>query len=58
MGHVEPDPIFSPGEARLYDDLRHERVGPALRLEQERIGFARVEAALALLGKGEEAGPP
>ena len=34
-------------EAGLYDDLRHDRIGPALRLEQERIGFAWVQAALA-----------
>ena len=34
-------------EAGLYDDLRHDRIGPAVRLEQERIGFAWVQAALA-----------
>ena len=37
-----------PDEARLYDDLRNDRIGPALRLEQERIGFAHVRSALAV----------
>lgn len=36
-----------PEEASLYDDLRHDRIGTAPRLEQERIGFAWVQAALA-----------
>jgi len=35
-------------EALLYDDLRCNRIGPALRLEQERISFAWVQAALAV----------
>lgn len=34
-------------ELALYDDLRANRLAPALRLEQERIGFAWVEAALS-----------
>ncbi len=38
-----------PEEASLYDDLRHDRIGPAIRLEQERIGFAWVREALARL---------
>lgn len=42
LGRLHPD------EARLYDDLRCNRIGPALRLEQERISFARVQAALAV----------
>ena len=33
----------------LFDDLRHDRIRPALRLEQERIGFRWVETALARL---------
>lgn len=37
-----------PDEARLYDDLRNDRIGHALRLEQERIGFAHVQSALAV----------
>ena len=36
-----------PEEASLYDDLRRDRLAPALRLEQERIGFAWVENMLA-----------
>ncbi len=35
-----------PDEAGLYDDLRHDRIASALRLEQERIGYAWVRAAL------------
>ena len=35
-------------EAALYDDLRDNRLGLNLRLEQERIGFEWVSAALAL----------
>lgn len=37
-----------PEEARLYDDLRNDRIGHALRLEQERIGFACVKSALGM----------
>ena len=36
-----------PDEASLYDDMRFDRIAPALRLEQERIGFTWVETALA-----------
>ena len=36
-----------PDEASLYDDLRQDRIAPALRMEQERIGYAWVRAALA-----------
>jgi len=39
-----------PEELALYDDLRFNRIAPALRLEQERIGFAWVEAALVGAG--------
>ncbi len=31
-------------EYALFDDLRHDRLGRALRLEQERVRFARIEA--------------
>jgi hypothetical protein len=34
-------------EKELYDDLRAGRLAPALRLEQERIGFAWVESTLS-----------
>ncbi len=39
-----------PDEARLYDDLRQDRIASALRLEQERIAYAWVQAALAGYG--------
>lgn len=39
-----------PDELALYDDLRFNRIAPALRLEQERIGFTWVEAALVGTG--------
>ena len=41
-------------ECTLYDDLRDNRLGPNLRLEQERIGFNWVEAALAALEVGSK----
>jgi hypothetical protein len=37
---------LKPEEKSLYDDLRHDRLAPALRLEQERIGFARAKSAI------------
>jgi hypothetical protein len=40
-------------ECALYDDLRDNRLGKNLRLEQERIGFGWVETALAALGAGQ-----
>ena len=42
-------PRLSQEERALYDDLRDNRLRPKLRLEQERIGFGWVEAALAAL---------
>jgi hypothetical protein len=45
LGRLHPD------EASLYDDLRCNRIGPALRLEQERISFATVQAALAVFAR-------
>ena len=36
-------------ERALYDDLRENKLGQILRLEQERIGFGWVENALTLL---------
>ncbi|TXT26360.1 MAG: cytoplasmic protein [Gallionellaceae bacterium] len=41
---------LQPDELALYDDLRFNRIAPALRLEQERIGFAWVEVALVGAG--------
>ncbi len=40
---------LTPSEAALYDDLRADRLGHALRLEQERIGFRWVQGALDTL---------
>ncbi len=48
----EPKPVRKPlprlndAEQALYDDLCHDRLAPALRLEQERIGFDRLQATL------------
>ncbi|WP_026611135.1 DUF3322 domain-containing protein [Methylocaldum szegediense] len=49
---TEPRPVrrdlpqLTREEQVLYDDLRHNRIRPALRLEQERIGFGWIEMAL------------
>lgn len=49
---IEPQPIrrdlvrLSMEERQLYDDLRDNRIGPSVRLEQERIGFGWVKSAL------------
>lgn len=49
----EPEPTrhaltrLSPDELALYDDLRYDRLGERLRLEQERIGFAWLNSRLA-----------
>jgi hypothetical protein len=45
-----------PEEQAVYDDLRDNRLGDGLRLEQERIGFDWVLAALGELGAGMLAG--
>jgi hypothetical protein len=37
-------------ESALYDDLRRNRLGPQVRLEQERIGYAWFRRALQALG--------
>ena len=42
-------PRLNTEECALYDDLRDNRLSSNLRLEQERIGFGWVEAALVLL---------
>lgn len=61
----EPRPVnrhltrLHSAEHALYDDLRHGRIRPALRLEQERIGFHWLETALAgLVGAGARASVP
>lgn len=43
-------PRLSDAESALYDDLRDQKLGPNLRLEQERIGFGWLRRALAGLG--------
>jgi hypothetical protein len=45
-----------PDEASLYDDLRLDRIAPALRLEQERIGYAWLQAALKAFDPGRAKG--
>lgn len=44
-------PRLNPDEMALYDDLRDNRIGRKLRLEQERIGFGWVESELLALKK-------
>ena len=40
-------PHLEPPEYEVYDGLRSDHWGPSVRLEQERIGFQRVQAAVA-----------
>lgn len=42
-------PRLSTDEAALFDDLRWQRLGQGVRLEQERIGFGWLQQALAAL---------
>jgi hypothetical protein len=44
-------PRLNSEEGALYDDLRDNRIRKNLRLEQERIGFGRVEHAIKCLSK-------
>ncbi|WP_260292475.1 DUF3322 domain-containing protein [Sedimenticola hydrogenitrophicus] len=48
--HTHDLPRLTEQERDLFDDLRDNRIRPGLRLEQERIGFAFVEAALRGIG--------
>jgi hypothetical protein len=43
-------PRLNREEQALYDDLRDNRLRKNLRLEQEKVGFGWVEAALVGLG--------
>lgn len=58
----EPSPLteyldhLTVDEARLYEDLREDRYGVAVRLEQERISFGSLQSALDAIGWG--AGAP
>lgn len=57
----EPSPLtehldhLTPDEARLYQDLREDRYGPAIRLEQERISLSSLHTGLATIGLGASA---
>ena len=46
-------PRLNVEECALYDDLRDNRLNLNLRLEQERIGFGWIEAALIALEAGQ-----
>src|SRR5713101_982518 len=39
-------PTLDPFEQSLYDDLRNDRLGDRVRLEQERVQYQRVEQAV------------
>jgi hypothetical protein len=45
--------LLNAEEADLYRDLLNGSLGPSLRLEQERIGFAAIERALATLASSD-----
>nr|WP_255527300.1 Wadjet anti-phage system protein JetD domain-containing protein [Methylococcus sp. BF19-07] len=51
----EPDPVhhdlfrLTQAEAKIYDDLRWDRIRPRLRLEQERVGFGWLNERLRKL---------
>ena len=51
----EPQPVrrdlarLRKEERELFEDLRDNRIGPAIRLEQERLGFGWIKAALVRL---------
>jgi hypothetical protein len=47
--HERPLPRLSAEEAEVYDDLRFDRLGKHVRLEQEHIGYARLRGVLAEL---------
>lgn len=57
----EPEPVrheltrLAAEEAALYDALRHDSLGPRVRLEQERIGFGHLRAALARISAAGDA---
>jgi hypothetical protein len=45
--HEKPLSFLTPAELGVYDDLRFDRLGARVRLEQEHIAFDHVERALA-----------
>jgi hypothetical protein len=50
LGHLDPE------EQALYDDLRRDRLGSAVRLEQERIRFGYARAVVLLDRHGDVEG--
>ena len=44
--HIAPLGRLTPEEAALYADLRYDRLGRSVRLEQERISFALLRSVL------------
>lgn len=48
--------LLTPAEQELYQDLVNGTFGPAVRLEQERVGFASLEHALSWPGRPYEQG--
>jgi hypothetical protein len=48
---VDELPHLTDAEAALYRDLRDQRYGANVRLEQERVGHAYAQAAVAALGR-------
>ena len=48
-GHAGALSSLSAAEQSLFDDLRHDHLGPRVRLEQERICFGWLEKALEAL---------
>lgn len=48
---------LTPDERALFDDLRDDRLGERVRLEQERIGFRAVEEALRLISDAQARRP-
>jgi len=51
-------PRLTSNEMALYDDLRDNRIGKNLRLEQERIGFSWLESALSALMESTKLSSP
>jgi hypothetical protein len=49
-------PGLTPEERQLYEDLRDDRLGECVRLEQERIGFGWVSSALHRLDSADQCG--
>jgi hypothetical protein len=48
--HIAPLKRLTTAEAAVFDDLRFDRLGRGVRLEQERIPYGRVIEAVAAAG--------